>query len=141
LLIASNIEVIDASPFRRCNIYVVHFEHGTRLREIDPAAFAGCQQLIGFNVPESVEILGDRCFAGCSKMETIEFEGRSRLKRIGELAFTLCNLHSITIPALTEEIDGSAFADCPFISIRVAPGSLNFKVEGNCLSELMGQRL
>jgi hypothetical protein len=44
-----------------------------------------------------------------------------------------CKLHSITIPALTEEIDGSAFVDCPSISIQVAPGNLNFKVEGNLL--------
>jgi hypothetical protein len=42
-------------------------------------------------------------------METIEFEGPSRLKKIGKWAFSGCPLHSITIPVLTEEIDGSAF--------------------------------
>jgi hypothetical protein len=44
-----------------------------------------------------------------------------------------CKLHSITIPAGTEGIDGSAFVNCPFISIQVAPGSLHFKVEGSML--------
>jgi hypothetical protein len=34
---------------------------------------------------------------------------------------------------LTEEIDGSAFVNCPLIAIQVATGSLNFKVEGNLL--------
>jgi hypothetical protein len=42
-------------------------------------------------------------------------------------------MRSITIPALTEEIDGSAFLNCPLIQIQVAPGSLNFKVERNLL--------
>jgi hypothetical protein len=44
-----------------------------------------------------------------------------------------CKLQSITIPALTEEIDGSAFVDCPLIAIQVAGDNPNFKVEGNLL--------
>jgi hypothetical protein len=66
-------------------------------------------------------------------MVAIEFEGSSRLKRIGERAFAGCELQSITIPASTEEITGSAFVDCPLIEIQVAPGSMNFKVEGSLL--------
>jgi hypothetical protein len=66
-------------------------------------------------------------------METIDFEGSSKLKRIGERAFMGCKLHSFTIPALTEEIDGSASVNCPLISLEVAPGSQNFKIEGNLL--------
>jgi hypothetical protein len=34
---------------------------------------------------------------------------------------------------LTEEIDESAFVDCPLTEIQVAPGWLNFKVEGTLL--------
>jgi hypothetical protein len=98
-------------------------------------------QLRAFTVPESIEILGDRCFGNCREMETIEFEGSSQLKRIGERAFAWCKLHSITIPASTEEIDGSAFVDCPLLSIQVAPGSLNFKVEGALLVTADGTKI
>jgi hypothetical protein len=133
LVIGSNIEVIRASVFRQCDVQAVLFENGTRLREIGPEAFASCLDLKEFNVPESVEIIGDHCLTGCWNMERIDFEGSSRLKRIGELAFSGCNLHSITIPALTEEIPGSAFVNCPLLSMQVAPGSLNFKVEGSFL--------
>jgi hypothetical protein len=66
-------------------------------------------------------------------METLEFEGLSRLKKIGERAFSGCNLHSITIPSLTEEIDGSAFVHCPLSEIQVAPENVNFKIEGSQL--------
>jgi hypothetical protein len=53
-------------------------------------------------------------------MSSIRFEEPSKLKRIGGRAFSGCKLNSITIPASTEEIDGSAFIDCPKIDIRVA---------------------
>jgi hypothetical protein len=133
LLIDSSTEVIGADIFRDNRIHMVLFETGTRLREIGSGAFAACEELKRFNVPESVEILGKYCFGSCREMKRVEFEGSSRLKRIGERAFSGCKLDSITIPALAEEIDGSAFVDCPLREIRVAPGSLNFKVEGNLL--------
>jgi hypothetical protein len=133
LLIGSNIEAIGAKAFWGTGISSVQFESGTRLREIGPGAFAFCDRLEVFTVPESVEILADRRFKGCSEMETIRFEGSSRLKRIGEKAFMGCKLHSITIPAMVEEIDGSAFLKCPVLTGQVAPGNRNFKVEGNVL--------
>jgi hypothetical protein len=133
LLIGSTIEVIAAWAFWDSKASAVLFESGTRLREIGSRAFGNCSDLEAFKVPESVEIIGDHCFEDCSAMETIEFEGRSRLKRIGERAFFNCNLYSITIPALTEEIDGSAFVNCPLFSMEVAPGGLHFKIEGSLL--------
>jgi hypothetical protein len=111
----------------------VLFESGTRLREIGPGAFALCDKLETFNIPEPIEILGDRSFEFCSKVETILFEGSSILRTIGELAFAGCNLNSITISALREETNGSVFLNCPLITVQVAPGSLNFKVERNLL--------
>jgi hypothetical protein len=119
----------------------VLFESGARLREIGSDAFSNCCQISRFTVPESVEILGDRCFEDCPKLETIEFDGSSRLKTIGARAFLGCKLHSITIPALTEEIDGSAFLDCPSIAIQVAPGNQNFSVEGNLLLASAGTEI
>jgi hypothetical protein len=133
LLIGSNIEVIVANAFKCTGVSSVLFESGTRLIEIGSESFPSCRSLEAFTVPESVEILGDRCFKGCLEMETIRFEGSSRLKRIGEQSFMGCKLHSIAIPALTEEIDGSAFLSCPLLTIQVAPGNRNFKVEGHLL--------
>jgi hypothetical protein len=53
-------------------------------------------------------------------MSSITFEEPSKLKRIGGRDFSGWKLNSITIPASTEEINGSAFLDCPKIDIRVA---------------------
>jgi hypothetical protein len=127
-LIGSNIEVIASYAFYHLEMSAVLFESGSRLREIGSAAFARCEQLTKFTIPESGDIIGDRSFQSCSQLKTVTFEGSSKLKRIGERAFSGCKLDSIRIPALTEEIDGSAFVDCPLIAVQVAPGSLNFKV-------------
>jgi hypothetical protein len=50
-------------------------------------------------------------------------------------------LTSITIPASTQEIDGSAFVGCPLETIRVAPGSQNFIVEGDLLLTANGTEI
>jgi hypothetical protein len=141
ILIGSNTEVIGSHAFNWSTVSAVHFESGTRLREIGSRAFSSCYGLTAFSVPESVEIIGDRCFEGCRRMERIEFEGSSRLKKISERAFCGCRLHSITIPALTEEINGSAFVNCPWIVIRVAPANVSFKVEGTVLVASSGREI
>jgi hypothetical protein len=66
-------------------------------------------------------------------MIAITFEDCSKLKRIGERAFTGSHLCSITIPASIEEIDGSAFVGCPVWAIRIGRGNRKFIVEGNLL--------
>jgi hypothetical protein len=135
------IEVIGTNAFEYSRMSAVPFASSTRLREIGREAFACCYESRAFTVPESVEILGDRCFEDCRRMETITFEGSSRLKAIGEGTFMRCKLHSITIPASTDEIDGSAFLNCPLITIQVAPGSQDFKIEANVLATSDGTEL
>jgi hypothetical protein len=93
------------------------------------------------DIPSSVEILVDRCFEYCRNIETIRFQESSKLRRIGERALAGCPLTSITIPASTEEIDGSAFVGCPIAEIRIAPGSQSFKTEGHLLMTSDGTKL
>jgi hypothetical protein len=111
----------------------VFFESGTKLREIGEAAFFDCSSMTAFTVPSSVETIGDRCFERFSRMTTITFEDASRLRRIGKCAFVGSGLATITISASTQEIDGSTFVGCPLETIRIAPGSQNFIVEGDLL--------
>jgi hypothetical protein len=78
--------------------------------------------------------IGEEAFSHCSKMKTIKFEGPSTLKTIGKRAFAGCPLSSITIPASLEAIDGSAFVGCPLLRIQVAVGNQNYRVEGRLLT-------
>jgi hypothetical protein len=137
--VPAGIEVIG--PHRFSSITKVIFQSGTRLKDIGEEAFAECGRLGGFSVPSSVETIGDRSFLNCGKLTTITFEDASQLKRIGELAFANSGLTSITIPASTEEIDGSAFLGCPMLKTEIAPGSRNFTVEGNLLLTSYGTEI
>jgi hypothetical protein len=138
----SNIEIIGPEAFRASQqITDLVFESGTKLREIGENAFFRCRELTSLIVPKSVEILGDGCFWWADGMATITFEAPSKLKTIGAFALAVTMLNSITIPASTEEIDGSAFHECPLESIQVAPGNRSFIVEGQMLLTLDGAKI
>jgi hypothetical protein len=136
-VIPAHVEVLGPHVVSRYTS-VVTFERGTKVREIGTDAFFNCAFLRTFTVPSSVEILGDRCLRECFELETIVFQGLSKLKRIGERAFMNCDLASFTIPASTEEIDGSAFIGCPIVDMRVAEGNQNFVIQRNLLLTLDG---
>jgi hypothetical protein len=141
-LIPAEVEVIGCSAFLlSCQLTGVAFENGSKLREIAESAFSGCVFLKSFNVPSSVETLGRCCFAECSRLTAVTFEANSRLKTIGKLAFSKSVLISITIPAATEAIEGSAFANSPIIEILVSPGNRNFKVNGKMLLSFNGNEI
>jgi hypothetical protein len=139
--IPEHIEVIGVQAFDHSDPCEVVFANGSRLREIEDAAFFSCSDLRGLAVPASVEIIGDRCFQNCSRLCRVTFEGISRLRRIGGLAFSGCNIDAITIPASTRECDGSAFLGCPLIEMHVEPGSVNFAVSGNFLTTADGREI
>jgi hypothetical protein len=140
LVIPARTEVIGHCACRGVEFVGMELERGTRLREISKKAFFWCLGIGTFIVPSSVETIGDRCFARCTRMRGIRFEESSRLKRIGEGAFLNCQLVSIIIPALVEELDGSAFAGCPLLVIEVAAGNRHFKIERNLLTTADGTK-
>jgi hypothetical protein len=140
--IPADVEVIGCRAFAFCReITSVAFENGSKLREIADSAFSACHYLESFKVPSSVETLGPSCFGGCSRLTAVTFEEHSKLKRIEKLAFSRSKLNLMTIPAGTEEIEGSAFANCPIIEIRVAAGNRHFRVEGKMLLTLSGTEI
>jgi hypothetical protein len=141
ILIPAHIEAIGFEAFTLSNPMNISFVIGTKLREIGDAAFSGCSELTEFTVPSSVEIIGDRCFENCCHLATVTLEEVSQLRKIGASAFSGCNLNSLTIPASTEEIDGSAFVNCPLLEIRVVAGSQNFTIQGNFLTTADGKEI
>jgi hypothetical protein len=138
-MIAADAEVIGQSAFSGSRLS--NFQCGAKLREIGTKAFCFCGSLRTFIIPSSVEIVGDGCFEDCFELEKIVFEANSKLKRIGENAFSHCRISSITIPASAQKIDGSAFVYCPMIEIRVAPGSQSFTIRQNLLLTSSGTEI
>ena len=82
------------------------------LKEIGQKAFAECQSLETITIPAQLEILGKYAFSDCIKLTTVDFEGKSQLKRIEGGAFADCPLRNISIPLSVEYIGEYAFHGC-----------------------------
>lgn len=139
-VIPAEVEVIEKQCFRPADNVVpsgylssITFENGSHLKRIASSAFSGCENLKEIEIPESVEEIGQNCFAPVfnlsSNISRITFAKGSRLRKIDNAAFAGCqNITEIEIPAGVEEISSLCFSmymgsRCPLSRIVFASGS------------------
>lgn len=69
-----------------------------------------CDSLESIEIPGTVELIDQACFADCKSIKKIVInEG---VKRIGKFAFNFCSaLESVKLPSTIEYIDPAAFCD------------------------------
>ena len=92
--------------------------------EIGHSAFEDCINLVSVTIPKNLTEICDRTFWGCRKLTSLIIpDGMTKLTRIGEKAFYLCDKlsSSIIIPDSVTEIGDSAFEDCKKIPCIVVP--------------------
>ena len=78
--------------------------------DIGDFAFSGCSSLTKINIPENVISIGNCAFENCTKLQSVYFEGKSKLENIGSYAFFKCDsLTNITIPKNVTSIGYCAF--------------------------------
>ncbi len=78
---------------------------------IGESAFEGCSGLTSITIPNSVTSIGDYVFSGCSSLASITIP--SSVMSIGDYAFGGCSsLASITIPSSVTSIGKFAFENC-----------------------------
>lgn len=146
----SNLISIGTYAFYQCiKLETVDLSSCSLLRSINASAFYQCTSLSnvvlpeglqvinsnGFrdtaitsiNIPASVLILEDSVFRGCSKMSSITFTPKSKLKKLSNNAFSSCPLTTFTIPAEVNSFVGSVFGSIKSIeSIIVDKENQNF---------------
>lgn len=95
----NNEEVIPQS------LKTVELSYG--ITELPNATFKSCDNVTKIILPDSVEVLGEECFYGCSSLEEVTLPD---VITIGQGAFWGCSsLKSITIPESVTEIGLGAF--------------------------------
>ena len=129
-----SIRTIGIGPFSNCQNLkeIIVDDKNKRYKSVDgvlyttqidtliqcPASFRD------FTVPSSVKVIEVNAFAGCEKLQSINFSGV--LNKIGIGAFRSCSaLVSITIPEGIESIDDYTFAACSSLATINFPSTLN----------------
>ena len=94
--------------------------------------FYDCTFLTSVSIPDSVTSIGSDAFHGCTSLKEVIIGKNSKLESIGEFAFALCPIESLTIPASTKNIYGNAFYDCGSLESIYYFGTVDQWVEINC---------
>jgi len=90
------------------------------LTTIGGSAFSGNHFVVSVTIPKSVTAIGTSAFAGCTKLDTLNFEAGGTALTIGSKAFMDCSsLVTVTLPDYTTTIGDSAFENCTFASFVV----------------------
>lgn len=86
-------------------------------------AFAGCTNLKGITIPETVECIGSYSFSGCTALSELKLS--ENLKSIEMYAFDGCTaLSELTLPEKLKSIEKYAFNGCSAIVSVTLPENL-----------------
>ena len=98
-----------------CRMFSIGSE--SKLTELKPALFSGCNSLRSFVIPNNVEHIGSQTFHHCGKLSTISISKESKLRDIGEMAFDGCSLlEEVFVPKFVEVVRSKAFNGCTSLS-------------------------
>ncbi len=90
------------------------------VKEIAAKAFMSCTALTSVTVPASVETIGSLAFAE-SSIENVTFASDSTLTSIGDSAFLLTPISTITLPDSLTTIGRDAFSLCESLTSIIIP--------------------
>jgi hypothetical protein len=87
ITVPATLEIIEESAFKGCiGLESCLVAQNSNLLRIENEAFSGCQSLRSFDIPESVEGIGEKCFQKCISLHRLRFvSGKSLKKFVGDL--------------------------------------------------------
>jgi len=143
--IANSITAIEAEAFELFeHIESIEVEdNNTAFKVIGGALYSADEKTLykaasnitRFDVPATVERIGDYAFAGCIDITDIFFDDEAQIMSIGNFAFKNCkNLFSVAIPATVTEIGTGIFYGCSGLrQISVDEANTKYKAIDGCL--------
>ena len=109
---ADEYEGANELGYRRCHtLEEVIIPEG--VLEINRSMFYDCVNLKKVTLPSTLQVIQDYAFAGCIRLETVDFRKLGSLQRIGNHAFDGCkSMKKVVLSESIREIGNAAFADC-----------------------------
>jgi hypothetical protein len=93
-------------------------------------------------IPLEIEVICKTALAYHRELSDLTFSSWSRLRRIGDFAFTQCDLlRSIRIPQFVDTISATAFCSSEIREVLIAEGNTHFRVSGDFLLKTDGNSL
>ena len=104
---------------------------GENLKSVGDSAFAGCANLKGIIIPDSVTGIGGRCFSGCGSLAYVKIGAGVCV--ISEGTFGNCkSLPEITIPKTVDSIGNDVFYGCTSLAdVTIADRETELKLGSN----------
>ena len=81
------------------------------------------RNIIIASIPDFIESIGPYSFEECHRLSCLIFEGKSKLKKIENNAFSLCSLQTVTIPTHLNEIGPFGFCCSSLTKIEINENS------------------
>ena len=138
IIIPDSVISIENMAFCYCfNLESVQLPKNIKI--IPNSMFGTCKSLKEINIPQTVEIIGDYAFTYCGKLEKVNWEGKSKLQKIGREAFAVCNIKKLTIPASVKKIGIAGVSGTH--AIQVEKKNKNYKSKNGVLFSKDGKTL
>lgn len=105
-------EHVDDQGYRYCSwIETVKIPDGAA--RIEESMFYQCENLRVIELPSSLEEIRPYAFAGCKRLEKVQFLQMKNLRQIGTSAFEGCeNLEEVILPESLHVLGAAAFSGC-----------------------------
>lgn len=107
------------------NTSIFGIEIAKEVSSIGVGAFRACTHLNSVSMSQSsITVISNRCFAGCFKLEDVQFP--PRLERIGNYAFLECGIKNVVVTDSLKILGRMAFSGCHLLeNVDLSKASMN----------------
>ncbi len=138
IVIPDSVTFIEEAAFICC-FDLENVQLPKNIKAIPNAMFGTCRSLKEISIPQTVKSIGNCAFTYCKNLEKVNWEGKSKLQKIGREAFAICNIKKMTLPASVKKIGSAGVSGTHFI--QVEKNNKNFKSKNGVLFSRDGKTL